>query len=92
MVLTSSAFSRELALGLRFADSHLRTGSARSLPCTMWLRFALSLCLSGCLPSGRPRSHLQYSPQRAMGFVATSHTNTHIVRGWLCAWLLPAIA
>lgn len=56
LVLTLSAFSCELALGLWFADSHLWPGSARWFPCTMWLRFALSLCLSGCLPSGRPYS------------------------------------
>lgn len=90
--LTLSAFSHELAPGLWFASFHLWTDPACLLPRTMRLRFALSLCLSGCLPSGRPCSHLQYSPKRVTDLLATSRTNTHIVWGWLCAWLLPAIA
>lgn len=82
--LTVSAFSHELAPGLWFSSSHLWTGPACLLPCTMQLHFALSLCLSGCLPSGRPRSHLQYSPNRVTDLLATNHTNTHIVSGAGC--------
>ena len=85
--LTLSVFSREPTPGLWFASFHLWTDPARSLPCTMRSCFALSVCLSGCLPSGRPCSHLQNSPQRVTDLLATSRTNTRIVRGWLCAQL-----